>query len=167
MTAKIRGAYDDPSAPSLAVEDDQDDVEDVLALVAIPRDVVVVAPPFKLRRKTNAKVLGPLTFHFKMECSSGIKQQSIALDGFSHTSKRRRAYAECVHDDHDECHFYNMLHNFSEPWMAVATILYQIRAGALVKDKWEHKQLPLPTEAEVADLRAEMPKLLFEVPRDL
>ena len=62
----------------------------VAKLVAAPKRAVVSA---KRRR-----LMGPLHFKFPCECQSGIKEVNICIDGFSHDSKNRRCYAQCVQD---------------------------------------------------------------------
>jgi hypothetical protein len=57
------------------------------------------------------------------------------------------------------------MHLFSEPWLAVASVLVAIREGLGTADKLEHKRLTWPSEAELIateGLKDEMPAILFD-----
>ena len=106
-----------------------------------------------------------MTFKFDVETSEGVKILSIGVDGFSHTSRFRRAYADCVHREHavgGRCRFYNFMHQFEEPWEAVACLVVQIRAGMLCGDRLEHKRMDTPARAVWLSEKDSMPKVLFE-----
>ena len=124
----------------------------LLALALIPRPLVVVI----------AENLRPRSFNFLVETRSGSVQMSVQLDGFSHSSRARRAYCTCRHDGHTECHKYTQLSAWDEPWMAVAFVLAWLRSGILYDLKEQHRDdCPSPTEADILALKDEMPALLL------
>lgn len=83
----------------------------------------------------------------------------IKLDGFSHASTRRRAYARCPY--HASCFKYATLLSFPEPWMAIGSILVYLRAGAKAEDKREHQQVPTASITDMMEVVDEMPPEMF------
>ena len=90
-------ARGDAAALALADAEEAEPAEDsdgVLAHVGLVAKTV--PPPKKIAKTKDAKVLDAMTFKFKVETAEGPASLSIGIDGFSHTSRRRRAYAKCV-----------------------------------------------------------------------
>ena len=96
------------------------------------------------------------------------KQVIIRLDGYSHTSGVRRAYAQCPYDNHIDCYKYVSIKGWEHTWHAVAWILMYIRSGAECLDKNAHRSIPLPDVEDVESVKDEMPmELLLDVPVEL
>ena len=70
---------------------------------------------------------------------------------------------ECPNPLHVSCFKYATLTSFDEPWQAMASILCYMRAGYSpdVPDKAAHQRIPGASDAEMADVRDEMPEELF------
>ncbi len=100
--------------------------------------------------------LGPMRFAFP--CGDGMIE--VKLDGFSHTSGIRRAYAQCRCDGHEKCFKYTQLNIWPAPWMGVAYVLLYMRRGVGLPDKIAHTIIDDPTVAELALLEVEMPDIL-------
>ncbi len=99
---------------------------------------------------------GPLTFKFPC----GDVQIEIKLDGFSHTSGIRRAYAKCPR--HADCFKYTQLNIWPHPWMGLAHVLLYMRAGqcAGCETKMDHRFLLDPSHDEILAIEGEMPDML-------
>ena len=140
----------------LAIMDDP--VDDPLALalpVPEPEPVVLALPP-----PVPPLALPPPLYlqpmEFKFPC--GDKTLSIHLDGFSHQSGIRRAYAKCPWP-HGNCFKYCHFTGFDQPWKCVAYVLAYMRAGVMHDDKYGHQGCGVHNGN---DLEGEMPAVLFD-----
>lgn len=119
--------------------------------------------PGLLAAEHQAGVLEPQRFVFPC----GDEQLTISLDGFSHSSGKRRCFAECPWKNHgtlilkDRCRKYVHLSDYDEQWMAVAHILLHMRSGVLASDKREHMRFKKPSNDELESVHDEMPAILF------
>ena len=109
----------------------------------------------------GALLLEPQTFLFSCDTAEGEKELRVHLDGFSHQSRRRRAYAQCPHVGHTSCHHYRFMDTFTHAWQSVAHIVVSVRQGILAEDKREHLRQHKPSEAELDDVQHEMPAILW------
>ena len=146
-----------PIPDCLAVADENHEAEDEVAAAAVPPHAIVVIPPIPVPPPRH---LEPMSFSFECQTRTGPKQFNINLDGLSHSSGRRRVYAQCPHDNHVACHHYKFLAGFDQEWKAVAHILLYIREGMLAADKREHFRVARPTDAELQDVFDEMPLIV-------
>ena len=86
----------DEEAAELADDPEGDDLQ--LALVS-PAPAPNALPKRPKRSKNaDAKLLDAMTFKFECETRSGHQHVSIGIDGFSHQTKSRRVYADCIQD---------------------------------------------------------------------
>lgn len=100
---------------------------------------------------------------FRFGCGEGFV--SVNLDGYSHASGLRRAYAKCP--NHTKRFKYSSLARWEKPWMAVAFVLIYMRRDIDAADKLAHLQVPEPTKEELNDGVGEMPIILYDMPVSL
>ena len=87
----------------------------------------------------------------------GGKELSLHLDGYSHASRVRRAFATWPF--HNQCFKYRSPGPYyPQPWMVVAVVLQFCRKGGLARGKRAHHMQPYIDVAELAPMRAEMPQ---------
>ena len=135
----------------LALEDDHDDGV-VTCPIVFPPPAAAVAPPAWMEAQS---------FPFQCETQTGTKTFTLCLDGFSHNSHRRRAYAQCRQEGHERCFKYVFMDTFDEPWKSVAYLLCYLRRGILCSSKAEHMALDPITDGEMDAVHDEMPAMLF------
>ena len=123
-----------------------------------PPAAPLLPPP---RPSHGALFLEPQTFVFSCHTAEGEKELRVHLDGFSHQSRRRRAYAQCPHVGHTSCHHYRFMDTFTHAWQSVAHIVVSVRQGILAEDKREHLRQHKPSEAELDAVQHEMPAILW------
>jgi hypothetical protein len=117
--------------------------------------MALMAPPAPL----VPVVLGPMSFIFSYPGEHG-RTIECKVDGFSHSSGIRRAYAKCIATGHVNCFKYTQLNIWPHAWMGVAYVLEYMRRGAGLPDKASHIAINDPTIAELALLEGEMPEVL-------
>ena len=100
--------------------------------------------------------LGPMAFRFAF----GDREISVHLDGFSHTSRIRRAYAKCACDGHVDCYKYTSLARWPLPWHGVAFVLAYMRQGLGLPDKAAHVETGDPDMLVVEAMLDEMLAIL-------
>ena len=138
-----------PELPALA-----DGTEDAPAPLPLPAPVALAVAPRAMDLPAHMR---PMIFEFSCEG----ERVKICLDGCSHSSGIRRAYAKCPNKKHLNCFRYCQLAAFAEAWQAVAFILAYMRAGMNVHHKWQHQAVAVSNGDHLKD---EMPVALLCMP---
>ena len=79
-----------------AIGDADSDDDELVAAAA--KAIAVGAPKRAGQSAKRRELMGPLNLKFDCDCESGLKKLTICVDGFSHGTKNRRAYAQCVQE---------------------------------------------------------------------